>query len=99
MVGGGGSFKKEAEELRDEVEVYNYEEEGVRKHGKKKQNKKQIKSRDDNEGTGSLFSDMIVGKLPKFANRITLKVMHWLKYCSCRLVVFEMVDKVSCVSI
>lgn len=88
VIGGGGGFKREAEKVRDEVEVYDYEKEGVRKHGKKKPSKKQIKIRDADEDLGSLFGDTIVGKLPKFANRITLKVMH----CNFPSLDFEMVD-------
>ncbi|CAM8882388.1 unnamed protein product [Rhodiola kirilowii] len=69
---GGGSSRKELEEVRDEIEA-EYDADENQKHSKKKHNKKQHKRQDADEDLGSLFGDTVVEKLPKFANRITLK--------------------------
>uniref|UniRef100_A0A7N0TNV2 rRNA biogenesis protein RRP5 n=1 Tax=Kalanchoe fedtschenkoi TaxID=63787 RepID=A0A7N0TNV2_KALFE len=68
---GGGKSVATEEEI-DEVEA-EYEADQIRKYTKKKHTKKQNKSQDEEDDMGSLFGDTIVGKLPRFANRITLK--------------------------
>ncbi|MCL7028348.1 hypothetical protein MKW94_013557 [Papaver nudicaule] len=68
---GGGSTlsRREEAEIRAEVDA-----EFATEHRElKRQNKRQKKNTVEDDDFGSLFGDGIAGKLPKFANRITLK--------------------------
>ncbi|KAG8646904.1 rRNA biogenesis protein RRP5 isoform X3 [Manihot esculenta] len=70
--GGGSSLsQREREEIRAEVDAEFEAEERVlkRKKGKKLQNR----SLSESDDLGSLFGDGLTGKLPRFANKITLK--------------------------
>ncbi|KAI3417734.1 uncharacterized protein J3R85_014181 [Psidium guajava] len=70
---GGGSFlsRKEREEIHAEVDAqFVAEERDSKKKKTKKMHKRGPTSEDD---LGSLFGDGTTGKLPRFANRITLK--------------------------
>lgn len=71
---GGGSLlsRREREEIHAEVDVEFEAREGVSKKQKGKRIQKRSHSYEDDPG--SLFGDGIAGKLPKFANRISLKV-------------------------
>ncbi|XP_019053357.1 PREDICTED: rRNA biogenesis protein RRP5 isoform X2 [Nelumbo nucifera] len=69
---GGGRVlsRQEIDEVRAEVDAeFEVEERGSRKK-KKQQQKKSYATEND---LGSLFGDGITGKLPRFANRVTLK--------------------------
>ena len=68
MVGGGSRLsREEKDEIRAEVDA-EVRDSKRRKH-------KGPKSRKPNEDDlGSLFGEGITGKLPRFANRVTLKV-------------------------
>ncbi|OVA06347.1 Ribosomal protein S1 [Macleaya cordata] len=68
---GGGSAlsRREEDEVRAEVDA----EFAAEQRDLKKKNKKQKKNFVDEDDFGSLFGDGITGKLPRFANRITLK--------------------------
>ncbi|XP_031396337.1 rRNA biogenesis protein RRP5 isoform X3 [Punica granatum] len=70
---GGGSFlsRKEREEVHAEVDRELEAEENASKSNKKKNMRKKVNATEDD--LGSLFGDGISGKLPRFANRITLK--------------------------
>lgn len=69
--------RKEAAEARAEAESEFEREE--RSKGKKKKKKGARRSLGEaDEDFGSLFGEGVTGKLPRFANRITLKV----GYCS-----------------
>lgn len=61
--------RKEEEEIRAEVDA---EFESEQRDSKKK--RKQRRSNNVEDDLGSLFGDGISGKLPKYANKITLKV-------------------------
>lgn len=61
--------RKEEEEIRAEVDA---EFESEQRDSKKK--RKQRRSDNVEDDLGSLFGDGISGKLPKYANKITLKV-------------------------
>ncbi|KAI4310641.1 hypothetical protein MLD38_035604 [Melastoma candidum] len=70
---GGGSLlsQREREEIHAEIDKEFETEERVSKKQKGKRFQKRRESNDDDPG--SLFGDGITGKLPKFANRISLK--------------------------
>lgn len=70
--GGGSSLsRQERDQIRAEVDAeFEAEERGMKNNKKKKPRKENAASADD---LGSLFGDGITGKLPKYANRITLK--------------------------
>ncbi|XVE75785.1 hypothetical protein DITRI_Ditri12bG0120500 [Diplodiscus trichospermus] len=70
--GGGSSLsKQEREEIRAEVDAeFEAEELALKKNKRKKLQKKSQVMPDD---LGSLFGDGITGKLPRYANKITLK--------------------------
>ncbi|URE17983.1 Suppressor of forked protein (Suf) [Musa troglodytarum] len=75
---GGGSLlsRQEEEDARAEAEAQFEREESYSRKGKGKARKKKgLKgsSLDFDNDLGSLFGDGITGKLPRFANRITLK--------------------------
>lgn len=74
VVGGGRSVlsREERDEIRDEVDA---EFDSEVRELKKRKNKFENRSykTEDNE-LGSLFGAGITGKLPRFANKITLKV-------------------------
>ncbi|KAL5741947.1 hypothetical protein ACOSP7_028679 [Xanthoceras sorbifolium] len=71
--GGGSSLsQRERNEIRAEVDAeFEGEESGLDKKNKKK--KTQKKSNASIDDLGSLFGDGITGKLPRYANKITLK--------------------------
>lgn len=83
---GGGSYlsQKERDEIRAEVDAEFEAEERDLKHTKEKKKKKrknlEMKSREAEDDFGSLFGAGITGKLPRFANKITLKVQSEEKY-------------------
>ncbi|GMJ14782.1 Ribosomal RNA Processing 5 [Hibiscus trionum] len=70
--GGGSSLSKhERDEIRAEVDAeFEAEELTLKKNKRKKPQKKSQVMPDD---LGSLFGDGITGKLPRYANKITLK--------------------------
>nr|XP_015898902.2 rRNA biogenesis protein RRP5 isoform X1 [Ziziphus jujuba var. spinosa] len=76
---GGGSYlsQKERDEIHAEVDAEFEAEERDLKHTKEKKKKKrknlEMKSREAEDDFGSLFGAGITGKLPRFANKITLK--------------------------
>ncbi|CAB4286937.1 unnamed protein product [Prunus armeniaca] len=70
---GGGSAlnRQERNEIRAEVDAeFEAEEREMKKRKKIGMQKKSLSSEDD---LGSLFGDGITGKLPKYANKITMK--------------------------
>ncbi|PQQ21311.1 rRNA biogenesis protein RRP5 isoform X1 [Prunus yedoensis var. nudiflora] len=70
---GGGSAlnRQERDEIRAEVDAeFEAEEREMKKRKKIGMQKKSLSSEDD---LGSLFGDGITGKLPKYANKITMK--------------------------
>ncbi|XP_040372263.1 rRNA biogenesis protein RRP5 isoform X1 [Rosa chinensis] len=71
--GGGSSLnRKERDEIRAEVDAeFEAEEREMKKKGKKKRVPKDSLVNEDE--MGSLFGDGITGKLPRYANKITLK--------------------------
>lgn len=71
--GGGSSLsRQERDEIRAEVDAeFEAEERDQKKNRRKKMQKKTQATEDD---FGSLFGDGITGKLPRYANKITLKV-------------------------
>ncbi|KAF4369032.1 hypothetical protein F8388_013361 [Cannabis sativa] len=70
--GGGSSLsRKEREEVRAEVDAQFEVEEQELKTKKKRKNLPKISQEEDD--LGSLFGGGITGKLPRFANKITLK--------------------------
>ncbi|XP_016442839.2 rRNA biogenesis protein RRP5 [Nicotiana tabacum] len=72
--GGGSSLsREELDEVRAEVDAEFEAEERLLKKKGKKQNKVQRSSQSTEDDLGSLFGGGINGKLPRFANRITLK--------------------------
>lgn len=69
--------RKEREEIDAEVEAEFEAEEKASKSKKKKNMRKKVNAAEDD--LGSLFGHGISGKLPRYANRITLKVAcSWL---------------------
>lgn len=72
--GGGSSLsRQERDQIRAEVDAeFEAEERGL-KQKKNNRKKPQKESSDFGDDLGSLFGDGITGKLPKYANRITLK--------------------------
>lgn len=79
LFAGGASFlsRREHDEIRTEVDA-EFEAEGRRMKKKNKNAKKIKKSYALEDDMGSLFGDGITGKLPRFANKITLKVCVFL---------------------
>uniref|UniRef100_A0A2P2MJR3 S1 motif domain-containing protein n=1 Tax=Rhizophora mucronata TaxID=61149 RepID=A0A2P2MJR3_RHIMU len=72
--GGGSSLsQKERDGILAEVDAEFEVEERILKKVKKKGKKPQNLNHSREEDFGSLFSDGLTGKLPRFANRITLK--------------------------
>lgn len=71
-VGGGSSLSREEEaEVRAKAEV---EFEIEQRQGKKRSKRATKSSMDGEDDMGSMLSGGITGKLPRYANRITLKV-------------------------
>lgn len=74
FLGGGSALsRRERDEIRAEVDA-EFETEGRgsrKKKGKSFQHRNQTEEDDD---LGSLFGGGITGKLPRYANKITLKV-------------------------
>lgn len=70
--GGGSSLnRKERDEIRAEVDAeFEAEERELKKRKKKRMPKESLAKEDE---LGSLFGDGITGKLPRYANKITLK--------------------------
>lgn len=73
--GGGSSLsRRELENVREEVDAeFEAEETGLKKKGKRKK-RLEYRSQSTEDDLGSLFGDAFTGKLPRFANKITLKV-------------------------
>lgn len=74
LIAGGGSSlnRKERDEIRAEVDAeFEAEERELKKRKKKRMPKESLAMEDE---LGSLFGDGITGKLPRYANKITLKV-------------------------
>lgn len=68
--------QKERDEIHAEVDAeFDAEEKGLQKKNKKKRMQK--KTNETVDDLGSLFGDGFTGKLPKYANKITLKVWSW----------------------
>lgn len=78
-LGGGSSLsRRERDEVRAEVDAeFEAEERGLRK--KKRKNLKNRNQTEDDD-LGSLFGGGITGKLPRYANKITLKVQFNILY-------------------
>lgn len=72
--GGGSSLSnREREKIREEVDAEF--EAGEMVLAKKRKGKKLLnKNQSEADDFGSLFGDRLSGKLPRFANKITLKV-------------------------
>lgn len=72
-VGGGRSLtREERNEIREEVdEEFDSEVIDLKKKKSKVQRRSFV---EEDDKLGSLFGEGITGKLPRFANRITLKV-------------------------
>ncbi|CAI9097447.1 OLC1v1033877C1 [Oldenlandia corymbosa var. corymbosa] len=71
--GGRSSLsRRELGDLRAEVDAEFEAEQRLKNKGKRKQ-KMERRSKSEEDDLGSLFGDAFTGKLPKFANRITLK--------------------------
>lgn len=71
---GGGSYltQQERDEIRAEVDAeFEAEDRGLKNKRRKKMQKK---SQTEDDDFSSLFGGGITGKLPRFANKITLKV-------------------------
>ena len=68
--------RKERDEIRAEVDAeFEAEERELKKGGNKKNKKRAPKeSLVHEDELGSLFGDDITGKLPRYANKITMKV-------------------------
>lgn len=74
-VGGGSSLsRREREEIRAGVDAEFEAESRDFKQQKKKRKSLQKKTHAAEDDFGSLFGDGIKGKLPRYANKITLKV-------------------------
>ncbi|XP_004303371.1 PREDICTED: protein RRP5 homolog [Fragaria vesca subsp. vesca] len=73
--GGGSSLnRKERDEIRAEVDAeFEAEERELKKGGKKNKRKMPKESLAHEDDMGSLFGDGITGKLPRYANKITMK--------------------------
>lgn len=69
-------------EARTEAEVEFEKEE---RRGKKKRKANVSSGIDGDDDLGTLFGGATTGKLPRFANRITLKVLNSLKLLLCRI--------------
>ncbi|VAH01605.1 unnamed protein product [Triticum turgidum subsp. durum] len=69
-------------EARTEAEVEFEKEE---RRGKKKRKANTSSGIDGDDDLGTLFGGATTGKLPRFANRITLKVLNSLKLSLCRI--------------
>lgn len=75
LIEGGGSAlnRQERDEIRAEVDAeFEAEERELKKRKKKGMQKNSVATKEDD--LGSLFGDGISGKLPKYANKITMKV-------------------------
>lgn len=67
--------RKERDEIRAEVDAeFEAEERELKKGGKKNKRKMPKESLAHEDDLGSLFGDGITGKLPRYANKITMKV-------------------------
>lgn len=73
--GGGSSLsRKERDEIRAEVDAeFESEQQDQKKQRRRMMQKKTRATEDD---FGSLFGDSITGKLPRYANKITWKVLN-----------------------
>ncbi|KAH9737719.1 rRNA biogenesis protein RRP5 [Citrus sinensis] len=73
--GGGHSLtQRERDEIHAEVDAeFEAVERGLHKKNKKKKKKTERKANETVDDLGSLFGDGISGKLPRYANKITLK--------------------------
>lgn len=72
--GGGSSLsKQELEDVRAEVDAEFDAEERVSKKKNKRAKRLEWRSQSAEDDMGSLFGDAFTGKLPRFANKITLK--------------------------
>lgn len=72
--GGGSSLsKQELEDVRAEVDAEFEAEERVLKKNNKRAKRLEWRSQSAEDDMGSLFGDAFTGKLPRFANKITLK--------------------------
>lgn len=77
--GGGSSLsRKEREEIHAEVDAEFESEEQAQKWGKRK--KLHRRGQETSSDLGSLFDQSLTGKLPKYVNKITLKVYMLEKY-------------------
>ncbi|KAJ8754493.1 hypothetical protein K2173_005654 [Erythroxylum novogranatense] len=71
--GGGWLSRKERDDIAAEVDAEFEAEKSVLKKTKKTRKRPQNKSHLAEDDFGSLFGDGLAGKLPRFANKITLK--------------------------
>lgn len=78
---GGGSLlsRQEHDEIRAEVDA-EFEAGEMKMKRKKKNAMNTKKSHIMEDDMGSLFGDGVTGKLPRFANKITLKVCRLLEF-------------------
>ena len=73
--GGGSSLSRhERDEIRAEVDA-EFDAEQWDQKKKRKKTQKRTQAREDD--LGSLFGEGITGKLPRYANKITFKVLKW----------------------
>ena len=74
--------QRERDEIHAEVDAeFEAVERGLHKKNKKKKKKTERKANETVDDLGSLFGDGISGKLPRYANKITLKVWSWKLSC------------------
>ncbi|GFP79860.1 protein rrp5 homolog [Phtheirospermum japonicum] len=71
--GGGGSFSREERNGARTVEDRDFESDQIVLKKRKKEKRVQNRIQSTEEDLGSLFGDGITGKLPRFANKITMK--------------------------
>ena len=74
LLGGGSALSwRERDEIRAEVDA-EFETEGRGSRKKKRKSFQQRNQTEEDDDLGSLFGGGITGKLPRYANKITLKV-------------------------
>lgn len=79
IIGGGGRLVLSGEE-RDEIRDAEFDSEPRKGRKKKKFQGSASGYRDEDDDLGSLFGTGITGKMPKFANKITFKVLFLIIY-------------------
>lgn len=73
-LGGGRSFRKEEKDVVGAIWDNKIEADHRSMEKRRKGKKVQKRNQSGEDDKGSLFGDGIMGKFPRFSNRITLKV-------------------------